>query len=48
MHTLGVHGGYAQSDVTALANVLNGWTLARESTLPQLDAPLALTYNAGN
>ena len=48
LHTLGVHGGYAQSDVTALAGVLNGWTLATESTLPQQDAPLALVYNANN
>lgn len=48
LHTLGVHGGYAQSDVTALANVLNGWTLAREATLPQLDGSLALAYNPGN
>ena len=48
LHTLGVHGGYAQSDVTALAGVLNGWTLATESTLPQQDAPLALVYNTNN
>ncbi len=34
LHTLGVHGGYAQADVTALANVLNGWTLADEARLP--------------
>ncbi len=48
LHTLGVHGGYAQTDVTALANVLNGWTLASEAALPQTDAPLALTYSPNN
>jgi hypothetical protein len=26
LHTLGVHGGYTQSDVTSLAKILNGWT----------------------
>ncbi len=26
LHTLGVDGGYAQSDVTALAKVITGWT----------------------
>ena len=48
LHTLGVHAGYAQTDVTALAGVLNGWTLANEATLPQDDAPLALVYNTNN
>ncbi|MBT9289211.1 DUF1800 domain-containing protein [Prosthecodimorpha staleyi] len=28
LHTLGVAGGYAQADVTALARVLTGWTVA--------------------
>lgn len=27
LHTLGVAGGYTQSDVTALANIITGWTL---------------------
>ncbi len=35
LHTLGVHGGYKQTDVTALAGVLNGWTTTREVALPQ-------------
>jgi uncharacterized protein (DUF1800 family) len=26
LHTLGVHGGYSQQDVTSFANVLTGWT----------------------
>jgi len=29
LHTLGVDGGYAQSDVESLARVLTGWTLQR-------------------
>lgn len=28
LHTLGVHGGYTQTDVTNLASVLTGWTAA--------------------
>ena len=28
LHTLGVEGGYGQSDVTAFARVLTGWTVA--------------------
>ncbi|MFN7022324.1 MAG: DUF1800 family protein, partial [Phycisphaerales bacterium] len=31
LHTLGVHGGYTQEDVTTLARLLTGWTLAREA-----------------
>jgi hypothetical protein len=31
LHTLGVDGGYEQDDVTALARVLTGWTVAVES-----------------
>ena len=29
LHTLGVNGGYSQSDVTELARVLTGWTIAQ-------------------
>jgi uncharacterized protein (DUF1800 family) len=29
LHTLGVNGGYTQSDVTELARVLTGWTVAQ-------------------
>jgi hypothetical protein len=29
LHTLGVNGGYSQSDVTQLASVLTGWTIAQ-------------------
>jgi uncharacterized protein (DUF1800 family) len=28
LHTLGVNGGYAQNDVTALARILTGWSFA--------------------
>jgi uncharacterized protein (DUF1800 family) len=37
LHTLGVGGGYSQADVTALAKVLTGWTVAD----PQMAAGLA-------
>ena len=47
LHTLGVHGGYAQGDVTALAGVLNGWTLAKESVLPGTEGSAGMTYNGG-
>lgn len=29
LHTLGVHGGYTQTDVQALAAIITGWTYAR-------------------
>ncbi len=49
LHTLGVHGGYQQTDVTELAKVLNGWTLADEATLPEAGATMHLVAkNGGN
>jgi uncharacterized protein (DUF1800 family) len=30
LHTVGVNGGYTQADVTELARLLTGWTVARE------------------
>jgi uncharacterized protein (DUF1800 family) len=30
LHTLGVDGGYTQSDVTALAHILTGWTVGAD------------------
>ncbi|MEK7468038.1 MAG: DUF1800 family protein [Planctomycetota bacterium] len=30
LHTVGVHGGYEQKDVTALANILTGWMYSNE------------------
>ena len=48
LHTLGVHGGYSQTDVTALAGVFNGWTVMREAALPQTDGTLPIVHNMGN
>jgi uncharacterized protein (DUF1800 family) len=31
LHTVGVDGGYSQTDVTELAKVLTGWSIAREN-----------------
>lgn len=44
LHTLGVGGGYSQDDVTALANVITGWTYA--GRLGQLGAPGTFVFNA--
>ena len=44
LHTLGVGGGYTQEDVTALANVITGWTYA--GRLGQLGAPGSFVFNA--
>jgi uncharacterized protein (DUF1800 family) len=30
LHTLGVNGGYSQTDVTAFANILTGWSVAKD------------------
>lgn len=32
LHTLGVHGGYTQSDVTETARVLTGWSVTRPAS----------------
>ena len=37
LHTLGVDGGYTQADVTALSNILTGWTVEQ----PQRGGPFA-------
>ncbi|NOJ42302.1 DUF1800 domain-containing protein [Bradyrhizobium australiense] len=44
LHTLGVGGGYSQDDVTALANIITGWTYA--GRLGQLGAPGSFVFNA--
>ncbi|NOJ47231.1 DUF1800 domain-containing protein [Bradyrhizobium archetypum] len=44
LHTLGVGGGYSQEDVTALANVITGWTYAGRQG--QLGAPGTFVFNA--
>lgn len=44
LHTLGVAGGYTQSDVTSLARILTGWTMAgREGAL---GTPGTFIFNA--
>lgn len=35
LHTLGVHGGYSQQDVTALARILTGWGVDRTGENPR-------------
>jgi uncharacterized protein (DUF1800 family) len=44
LHALGVGGGYTQEDVTALANIITGWTYA--GRLGQLGAPGSFVFNA--
>jgi uncharacterized protein (DUF1800 family) len=44
LHTLGVGGGYSQDDVTALANIITGWTYA--GRLGQLGEPGTFVFNA--
>jgi uncharacterized protein (DUF1800 family) len=31
LHTLGVHGGYSQEDVTSFAKIMTGWTIDRQN-----------------
>lgn len=40
LHTVGVHGGYTQSDVTNLAGLLTGWTLSSDAALTGKSAEL--------
>jgi len=44
LHTLGVQGGYKQADVTALAQLLTGWTLAEEADRSGRGNPLAKEF----
>ncbi|MCA0424214.1 MAG: DUF1800 family protein [Proteobacteria bacterium] len=44
LHTLGVNGGYAQADVTNLARIITGWTVAGLDA--RLAAPGAFAFNA--
>lgn len=45
LHTLGVSGGYAQEDVTNLARIITGWTVAGRDG--NLGFPGAFAFNAG-
>ncbi len=48
LHTLGVNGGYHQSDVIALAHILTGWGIARrERPLWRRTAPGAVRTSEG-
>ena len=44
LHTLGVGGGYAQGDVTALARIITGWTFAGRDG--KIGAPGSFAFNA--
>jgi uncharacterized protein (DUF1800 family) len=44
LHTLGVHGGYDQADVTSLARILTGWTAA--GAQGRLGEPGTFVFNA--
>jgi uncharacterized protein (DUF1800 family) len=44
LHTVGVHGGYTQSDVTELARQLNGWTISEEASATGSGYPLDRTF----
>lgn len=43
LYTVGVNGGYTQADVTAMAQILTGWTFQRNINLPQ---PGSFVFNA--
>lgn len=45
LHTLGVHGGYKQEDVTSLAVLLNGWTVADEANKQGRGFPLEKMFH---
>lgn len=44
LHTLGVNGGYTQTDVTTLAKIITGWTVARAEG--KLGTPGTFVFNA--
>jgi uncharacterized protein (DUF1800 family) len=44
LHTLGVGGGYTQSDVTSLARIITGWTFVRRQGI--LGEPGSFAFNA--
>ncbi len=39
LHTVGVHGGYSQADVTELARLLTGWTVSRDDAMKTVFQP---------
>lgn len=44
LHTVGVRAGYSQADVTSLAGVLNGWTVAEEAPASGRGFPIASNF----
>ena len=44
LHTLGVHGGYSQDDVTSLARIITGWTMVGREAV--LGFPGSFAFNA--
>lgn len=44
LHTLGVHGGYTQKDVTSLAGLLNGWTFSDQGYATGIGYPLTRKF----
>jgi uncharacterized protein (DUF1800 family) len=45
LHTLGVHGGYSQADVTNLARIITGWTMVGREAV--LGFPGSFAFNIG-
>jgi uncharacterized protein (DUF1800 family) len=45
LHTLGVKGGYTQKDVTTLADLLTGWSLADEAPIDGAGGELDRTFS---
>lgn len=44
LHTVGVRAGYTQADVTSLASVLNGWTVAEEAPASGRGFPIGSVF----
>ena len=44
LHTVGVHAGYKQEDVTALASILTGWTLSSDAPTKGEAREMARTF----
>ncbi len=48
LHTLGVDGGYTQQDVTELARILTGWTMAPQERRRRVDMDASPVYARGH
>ena len=47
LHTLGVDGGYTQQDVTELARIFTGWTMAAQERRRRVDMDVSPIYARG-